>query len=594
MQISSTKCPQCHASVEKDWAFCGDCGHDLKIGTPASTQPAATPQASPTIPQKKSNQKLPLIVGLLGVGAFAFMQLSKKEESPTVEVEETKSAEESPTVEVEETKPAFATSHTTLQQKFGITMVTTAAKGSVTMGSPRTQGGRDKDEEQRVATITQPFALSSTEITQGQWEVIMGSAPARDRNRNWGSNPGGDYDPCNQYGVGTSYPVHCISWYEAIEFTNRLSEKMGLEPAYTVTGTSVSWNRSASGYRLPTEAEWAYAARNSGKDTGIYQANVTDGMVAANPYGSDVICDIANVSNPSTKRQHKRWTKRGTLNCDDGWADLAHVAQRKPVGGLYDMTGNLWEWVWDGYTTSPSTSAPSSYSGGKVVLRGGAWQGPAADYRLANRYSNTPGQHSYFVGFRIAQNNDSPESTGSATPSQLKNRDEQTVNTSQPTAVPAPKQDTPKKQEQETKKVVTTPSLPAANPEQGSKLKKAVGPLQKTESASTSRRGSVRLGSPIIMGALDKSLIKRAISAKKLTDCYQKQLDSNPNLKGKIIVKFTITGNGSVSQAKTKSSSMKSSAVESCIISRFRSFKFPKPKNSGFVMVQYPLTFSSK
>lgn len=108
--------------------------------------------------------------------------------------------------------------------------------------------------------------------------------------------------------------------------------------------------------------------------------------------------------------------------------------------------------------------------------------------------------------------------------------------------------------------------------------------------------GSIKSGgTPIILGALDKSLIDAVIrkNMNQIRYCYQRELTKNPGLKGKIIIKFTIAADGSVSRASIKTSSMGNSAVETCITGRFKRFKFPQPKGGGVVIVSYPFIFSS-
>ena len=108
--------------------------------------------------------------------------------------------------------------------------------------------------------------------------------------------------------------------------------------------------------------------------------------------------------------------------------------------------------------------------------------------------------------------------------------------------------------------------------------------------------GSIKSGgSPIVLGALDKSLIDKVIkrNMNQIKYCYSRELTKNPKLKGKVIVKFTIAGDGTVSQAGIKSSSLNSKAVEDCITGRFRRFKFPEPKGGGIVIVSYPFVFTS-
>ena len=102
-------------------------------------------------------------------------------------------------------------------------------------------------------------------------------------------------------------------------------------------------------------------------------------------------------------------------------------------------------------------------------------------------------------------------------------------------------------------------------------------------------------GDPIILGALDRSLIDRVIKRHmaQIRYCYQRQLTKNPSLKGKIVIKFVIAKDGSVSSASKKTSSMNSPPVESCIVGRFMRMKFPEPKGGGIVIVSYPFIFSA-
>lgn len=112
--------------------------------------------------------------------------------------------------------------------------------GTFLMGSPESERQREPDEAAHEVTLS-PFYVDPYEVTQGDYETLMGENPS--------------------YFSGDNLPVENVTWYEAIAYCNALSEGRGLMPVYTVEGDTVSWNRSADGYRLLTEAEWEYAAR---------------------------------------------------------------------------------------------------------------------------------------------------------------------------------------------------------------------------------------------------------------------------------------------------------------------------------------------
>ena len=136
--------------------------------------------------------------------------------------------------------------------------------GSFTMGSPESEDWRSNDETQHRVTVAS-FYMAKFEVTQKEWREITGKNP---------SNFTGD-----------KLPVESITWLDAIEFCNALSKRDGCTPVYTITdsGNTVSWNRSANGYRLPTEAEWEYAAR-AGSTTPFYSRKVP-GAEDVNFYG---------------------------------------------------------------------------------------------------------------------------------------------------------------------------------------------------------------------------------------------------------------------------------------------------------------------
>ena len=136
--------------------------------------------------------------------------------------------------------------------------------GSFVMGSPESEDWRSNDETQHSVSVAS-FYMAKYEVTQKEWREVTGKNP---------SNFTGD-----------KLPVESVTWLEAIEFCNALSRKEGRTPVYTITGggLSVSWNRAANGYRLPTEAEWEYAAR-AGTKTPFYSRRVP-GADDVNFYG---------------------------------------------------------------------------------------------------------------------------------------------------------------------------------------------------------------------------------------------------------------------------------------------------------------------
>ncbi len=225
--------------------------------------------------------------------------------------------------------------------------------GTFIMGSPSNEEGRSSDEIQHTVTLTRPFLMSKTEVTQGQWQAVIGSNPSQ-------------FVDC-----GDGCPVEMVSWNDAVEFCNKLSHMEGLTPCYTGSGSMINWDRVCTGYRLPTEAEWEYAARAG--DTGAR-------------YG-----DLKAV----------------------GWYDGNSGKMPHPVGskqanawGLYDMLGNVWEWTWDWYGDYPlgSVSDPTGPNSGTYwVNRGGSWFVIAMYCRAAIRNGVGPDIRFSNLGFRIAR-----------------------------------------------------------------------------------------------------------------------------------------------------------------------------------------------
>ncbi|MCP4459219.1 MAG: formylglycine-generating enzyme family protein [Cytophagales bacterium] len=186
-------------------------------------------------------------------------------------------------------------------------------------------------------------------------------------------------------------PISGISWYHAVNYCNWRSTKEGFSPCYTVTGNYDKWglsewelDPSANGYRLPTEAQWEYAARG-----GLEQNDF--------PWGNDFEDSWANYD-----------TDRGRTK--GNWWRLAPVkSQRKNAYGLYGMAGNVWEWCDDWYTASiykndENCNPKGPSKGSAKVVRGGGWGSPSPEYlKVFKRSYAAPSNYNYSIGFRCVR-----------------------------------------------------------------------------------------------------------------------------------------------------------------------------------------------
>jgi formylglycine-generating enzyme required for sulfatase activity len=251
--------------------------------------------------------------------------------------------------------------------------------GTFMMGSPASEEGRDSDEMQHQVTVD-GFYMGKYEVTQKEWTEVMGNM--------MGSNP--------SYFKGDNLPVENVSWYDAVEYCNRRSLKEGLSPAYRGSGNNITCDFKATGYRLPTEAEWEYACR-AGTITRYYSGDREDTLVR-----------VGNVADLAVKEKHPNWT---IVNGLDGYAETAPVGRFIPnEWGLYDMHGNVWEWCWDWYgaysgeaQTDPVGPLIPSFLGTRRIVRGGGWSNGAGLVRSAIRYGHTPSYRNNYLGFRLVR-----------------------------------------------------------------------------------------------------------------------------------------------------------------------------------------------
>lgn len=247
--------------------------------------------------------------------------------------------------------------------------------GSFAMGSPESERQRDEDEAQHTVTLS-PFYADPYEVTQADYEAVMGENPS--------------------VFSGDDLPVENVTWYDAVNYCNALSESRGLTPAYTINGNSVSWNRSAGGYRLLTEAEWEYACRAG--TTTIYSI------------GDQVHSDYVNFQGSYPYLIEENYVSRrdsSVVTSRYRGSTIAVNELAPNAFGLYNMHGNVSEWVWDyygEYDTENTTGPAGALSGSLRVNRGGSYIDFGKHLRSAYRSATNPIDTDQNLGFRIGRN----------------------------------------------------------------------------------------------------------------------------------------------------------------------------------------------
>lgn len=247
--------------------------------------------------------------------------------------------------------------------------------GSFEMGSPESERQRESNETLHSVTVSS-FYISPYEVTQSEYEDLMESNPSEFN--------------------GDRLPVENITYFDAVEYCNRLSEKNGLEAAYVIDDNKIEWNRSANGYRLPTEAEWEYAARATTTTPFNTETSISD--EEANYYGHYPYLIEENYFS-----QENLETEPGTYR--ETTVEVGSFDANQ--WGLYDMHGNVREWCWDfygEYDLNQSNDPTGPSEGSLRVIRGGSWNDYAKHLRSAYRSSKDPNQSESNLGFRVVRN----------------------------------------------------------------------------------------------------------------------------------------------------------------------------------------------
>ena len=246
--------------------------------------------------------------------------------------------------------------------------------GSFVMGSPTTERQRNADDKQHTVTVND-FYCDAYEVQQKDYERITGKNPSTYK--------------------GESLPVQNVSYFDALEYCNLKSKAEGLQEVYTIQGKEVFFNRNANGYRLLTEAEWEYACRAG--TTTIFNTGNWNHVEEANYQGSYPYLIEEN---------YMHHTEKNVVTGKIRNKPIAVNSLKPNAFGLYNMHGNVSEWVFDfygEYDASDSANPAGAKTGIYRVNRGGAFNDFGKHLRSAYRSATNPQDSDENLGFRIAR-----------------------------------------------------------------------------------------------------------------------------------------------------------------------------------------------
>jgi formylglycine-generating enzyme required for sulfatase activity len=261
--------------------------------------------------------------------------------------------------------------------------------GVFMMGSPASEYQRNDDEAQHQVMV-RDFLMQAQAVRVEEFRRFVQETGYKTQaetrggyvwtGASWELTPGARWDNSGIAQEDT-HPVVLVSWYDAVNYCNWRSEREGLAPAYTIRGTAVTWNRDSGGYRLPTEAEWEYAAR-AGTATPFHT-------------GAGITREQANFNSAYPYKGGAPEAPREATVAADSFAPN--------TWGLYNMHGNVWEWCWDVYGAYQEGASSEARNTAYRSRRGGGWSYAGQYLRSAYRsYGAAPSAYNS-TGFRLAR-----------------------------------------------------------------------------------------------------------------------------------------------------------------------------------------------